>query len=263
MDETMAADRPGSDPPDAAVKRRRGISIVWADPARGRPDRRLPGLPGLHREGPDDHAQLRDGRGPRGGQDQGALPRRRGRHGGRRCAIAPDLKHIVVTAGMVPGAEPTCASGPPSGSSSRASASAACPGSAPCCPAPTSAWPPARASRPRLHGPGAAAADRRQRGRPALHADRREPGLGQPRRPDLLPRPRHRPGPGPPARPRRAGPADRDLRPGAPTTTWCGPPAASGTRAASASPDDLGHRRPGRLAAVAHRRRDRVRQPWH
>ena len=32
MDETKAADRFASDPPAAAVKRRRGISIVWAVP---------------------------------------------------------------------------------------------------------------------------------------------------------------------------------------------------------------------------------------
>ena len=160
--------RSGSEPPAPVVKQRRGISIVWAVPIVAGPDRGLPGLSGVHREGPDDHAQLRHGRGAGGGQDQGPLPRCRGRHradGGDRAG--PEAHHRHGRHG--PGRRRRiCASRPPSGSSSRASGSAACRGSAPCCPGAYIGLAPGDgAAATDVHGPGAAAADRRQRGRPA------------------------------------------------------------------------------------------------
>ena len=121
-------------------------------------------------------------------------------------AIAPDLKHIVVTAGMVPGAsdylrertpfwivKPRIGVGGVSGLGTLLSGAYI-------------GLAPAKARRPAsftgLEQPppiDANVAGRR------VHADRREPGLGQPGRPDLLPRHRHRPGAGLPARPGRAG----------------------------------------------------------
>ena len=74
---------------EAAVKRRRGISIVWVIPIVAAAIGGVPRLQGLYRAGSDDHDQLRHRRGARGGQDQAALPRRRGRHRAERWRSRP------------------------------------------------------------------------------------------------------------------------------------------------------------------------------
>ena len=260
MDETMAADRSGSDPPAPAVKRRRGISIVWVIPIVAALIGGFLAYRAYTEKGPTITLSFETAEGLEAGKTKvryldvevGTV---------QTVAIAPDLKHIIVTADMVPGAENVPAradhlldrQAADRGRRRVRARHAAVRGL-------YRPGPGRGCGDAELHGPGAAAADRRQRGRPAIHADRREPGLAQPGRPDLLPRPRHRPGPGPPARPRRAEPGDLDLRQGALRRPGADHQPLLERERHQRRHDDLGHRRPGRLAAVADRRRDRVRQ---
>ena len=195
-----------------------GISIVWVIPIVAAADRRLSSPIGPTRsKGPTITHQLRHRRGPRGRQDQAALPRRRGRHRARPSTIAPDLKHIVVTArhgpqrGRLPAragptfwiVKPRIGVGGVSGLGTLLSGAyiGLAPGEGEAArtftgleePPPISANVPGREY--------------------VLTAA--EPGLGQPGRADLLSRHRYRPGAGLPARPPTRGPRHHDLRPGA------------------------------------------------
>ena len=104
MDETMAADRSGSDLPAPAVKRRRGISIVWLIPIVAALIGGFLAYRAYTEKGPTITLSFETAEGLEAGKTKlryldvevGTV---------QTVAIAPDLKHIIVTAGMVPGAE--------------------------------------------------------------------------------------------------------------------------------------------------------------
>ena len=120
----------------------------------------------------------------------------------------PDLKHIDRHAqAWSRERNRTCASRPPSGSSSRASGSAACPGSAPCCRAPISASPRATARSARtfvgLEQPPPISAN--VPGREYTLTRRNAWARSSPGAPIYLSRHRYRPGAGLPAHPDEQG----------------------------------------------------------
>ena len=178
----------------------------------------------------------------------------------QNVAIAPDLKHIVVTAGMVPNAadflrtgttfwivKPRIGVGGVSGLGTLLSGAyiGLAPGEG-------------EAARD-VHRPGGAAADQRQRARPRVRPDRAEPGLGQPRRADLLPRHRYRPGSRLQAQRRRARPRHHDLRQGAVPRPGAHHEPVLERERHRPRHRRLRHRGPGRLAPGAADRRDRGR----
>src|SRR5687768_9179060 len=109
MNEMLAASRPGSEPPpvsvppDAAVTRRRGISIVWLIPLVAALIAGFIGYRAMTSQGPTITITFDTAEGLQAGKtkiryldvDVGTV---------ETVAIGPDLKHIVVTASMVPGA---------------------------------------------------------------------------------------------------------------------------------------------------------------
>src|SRR3954454_13660508 len=104
MDEIKAADRSGSDPPEAAVKRRRGISIVWLIPIVAALIGAFLAYRAYTEKGPTITLTFRTAEGLEAGKTKlRYLDVEVGT--ARTVAIAPDLKHIIVTAEMVPGAE--------------------------------------------------------------------------------------------------------------------------------------------------------------
>jgi paraquat-inducible protein B len=104
MDETMAASRSASDPLAAVVKRRRGISIVWAVPIVATLIGGYLAYRAYSETGPTITLSFATAEGLEAGKTKvryldvevGTV---------QTVAIAPDLKHIIVTAGMTPGAE--------------------------------------------------------------------------------------------------------------------------------------------------------------
>ena len=104
MTETMAADRSGSEPLAAVVKRRRGISIVWAVPIVATLIGGYLAYRAYIEKGPTITLSFATAEGLEAGKTKvryldvevGTV---------QTVAIAPDLKHIIVTAGMAPGAE--------------------------------------------------------------------------------------------------------------------------------------------------------------
>lgn len=104
MDETMAATRSGSEPPAPVVKKRRGISIVWAVPIVATLIGGYLAYRAYTEKGPTITLSFATAEGLEAGKTKvryldvevGTV---------QAVAIAPDLKHIIVTAGMAPGAE--------------------------------------------------------------------------------------------------------------------------------------------------------------
>ena len=104
MNETMAAGRYASDLPEAAMKRRRGISLVWAVPLVATLIGGFLAYRAYTEKGPTITLSFATAEGLEAGKTKvryldvevGTV---------QTVAIAPDLKHIVVTAGMAPGAE--------------------------------------------------------------------------------------------------------------------------------------------------------------
>jgi len=104
MDETMAATRFGSEPPAPVVKKRRGISIVWAVPLVASLIGGYLAYRAYTEKGPTITLSFATAEGLEAGKTKvryldvevGTV---------QTVAIAPDLKHIIVTAGMAPGAE--------------------------------------------------------------------------------------------------------------------------------------------------------------
>ena len=104
MAETMTADRSGSDLPAPVVKRRRGISIVWVIPIVAALIGGFLAYRAYTETGPTITLSFETAEGLEAGKTKvryldvevGTV---------QTVAIAPDLKHIIVTAGMVPGAE--------------------------------------------------------------------------------------------------------------------------------------------------------------
>src|SRR5215213_2566800 len=104
MDEMRAADRSGSDPPEAAVKRRRGISIVWLIPIVAALIGAFLAYRAYTERGPTITLTFRTAEGLEAGKTKlRYLDVEVGT--ARTVTIAPDLKHIIVSAEMVPGAE--------------------------------------------------------------------------------------------------------------------------------------------------------------
>ena len=104
MDEAVAADRSGSDPPDAVVKRRRGISLVWVIPIVAALIGGFLAYRAYTERGPTITLTFRTAEGLEAGKTKlRYLDVEVGT--ARSVAIAPDLKHVIVTAEMVPGAE--------------------------------------------------------------------------------------------------------------------------------------------------------------
>jgi paraquat-inducible protein B len=104
MDEIRAADRSGSDPPDAAVKRRRGISLVWVIPIVAALIGGFLAYRAYTERGPTITLTFRTAEGLEAGKTKlRYLDVEVGT--ARSVAIAPDLKHVIVSAEMVPGAE--------------------------------------------------------------------------------------------------------------------------------------------------------------
>src|SRR3954449_12369708 len=101
MDEIKAADRSGSDPPEAAIQRRRGISIVWLVPIVAALIGGFLAYRAYTETGPMITLSFATAEGLEAGKTKvryldvevGAV---------QTVDIAPDLKHIVVTASMVP-----------------------------------------------------------------------------------------------------------------------------------------------------------------
>jgi paraquat-inducible protein B len=104
MSETLTKDRYVSDSPEAAVRRRRGISIVWLIPIVAALIGGFLAYRAYTEKGPTITLSFATADGLEAGKTKlryldvevGTV---------QTVAIAPDLKHIVVTAGMVPGAE--------------------------------------------------------------------------------------------------------------------------------------------------------------
>lgn len=104
MNETTAATRPGSEPLAPVVKKRRGISIVWAVPIVASLIGGYLGYRAYTEKGPTITLSFATAEGLEAGKTKvryldvevGTV---------QTVAIAPDLKHITVTAGMAPGAE--------------------------------------------------------------------------------------------------------------------------------------------------------------
>ena len=104
MDATRAADRSGSDPPEAAIQRRRGISIVWLIPIVAALIGAFLAYRAYTEKGPTITLTFQTAEGLEAGKTKlRYLDVEVGT--ARTVAIAPDLKHIIVTAEMVPGAE--------------------------------------------------------------------------------------------------------------------------------------------------------------
>src|SRR3954447_9071775 len=104
MDATRAADRSGSDPPEAAVMRRRGISIVWLIPIVAAMIGAFLAYRAYTEKGPTITLTFQTAEGLEAGKTKlRYLDVEVGT--ARTVAIAPDLKHIIVSAEMVPGAE--------------------------------------------------------------------------------------------------------------------------------------------------------------
>src|SRR3954454_14413908 len=104
MKTTIAAVRPASDAPTALVKRRRGISIVWLVPIVAALIGAFLAYRAYTETGPTITLSFETAEGLEAGKTKvryldvevGAV---------QTVDIAPDLKHIVVTASMSPGAE--------------------------------------------------------------------------------------------------------------------------------------------------------------
>ena len=104
MTKTMAATRSGSEPPAAVIKRRRGISIVWVIPIVATLIGGYLAYRAYTEKGPTITLSFDTAEGLEAGKTKvryldvevGTV---------QTVAIAPDLKHIVVTARMAPGAE--------------------------------------------------------------------------------------------------------------------------------------------------------------